>query len=83
MLRTSLIMTVLLCGIGVFTGKADNLVLNPGFETGDLSAWTISGVHSSPSDEGIYYGVDGVDAHTGRYGAYFGPVGGVLNLFTR
>jgi hypothetical protein len=79
MLKTCLLITVL-CGIGGFPVKADTIVMNGGFETADLSGWTVSGAHSSPGDEGIYYGVDAVDAHTGRYGAYFGPVGGVLNL---
>jgi hypothetical protein len=83
MFRAFLTVTVVLCGIGASHAKADNIVVNPGFETADLSGWTISGAHSSPGDEGIYYGVDAADAHTGRYGTYFGPVGGVLNLTQR
>jgi hypothetical protein len=80
MFKISLIIAAVLCGIGASHGKADNIVVSPGFETGSLSGWSISGTHSSPGDEGIYYGVDAADAHTGLYGAYFGPVGGVLNL---
>lgn len=60
--------------------SADNLVTNPGFETGDLTGWTLSGTDSSPADNGIFYGVDTADAHSGNYGAYFGPLGGVLYL---
>lgn len=62
------------------TLTADNLVSNPGFESGDFSGWTLSGTHASADDNGIYYGVDGLDAHTGQYGAYFGPIGGILEL---
>ena len=80
MFKKLLVTTVVLCGIGALNSMADNIVANPGFETGDLTGWTISGAHSSPGEEGIYYGVDAADAHTGLYGAYFGPVGGVLNL---
>jgi hypothetical protein len=69
------------CGtLAAFQIRADNIVTNPGFETGDLSGWNLSGAHSSPSDNGIYYGVDPMDAHSGANGAYFGPVGGILNL---
>ncbi len=60
--------------------QAANLVSNPGFETGDFTGWSLSGTDSAPDDNGIYYGVDIVDAHSGTYGAFFGPVGGVLNL---
>ena len=66
--------------LGAFEAVAANIVSNPGFETGDLSAWTISGAHSGADDNGIYYGVDAVDAHSGAAGAFFGPIGGVLNL---
>jgi hypothetical protein len=61
-------------------GTAANLASNPGFETGDFSGWTLSGTDYLPGGNGNYYGVDSIDAHSGSYGAYFGPVGGVLNL---
>jgi len=69
-----------LFGLLPATVTADNLVSNPGFESGDFSGWTLSGTHASVDDNGIYYGVDGLDAHAGQYGAYFGPVGGILEL---
>jgi hypothetical protein len=66
--------------VGAFQARADNIVNNPGFETGDFTGWALSGTHSSADDNGIYYGVDALDAHSGSNGAYFGAVGGVLNL---
>ena len=81
MRKISAILIFILCAALEGTlARADNLVANPGFETGDLTSWTISGVDSSPGDNGIYYGVDKSDAYSGSYGAYFGPVGGVLDL---
>ncbi len=72
-----LVVTILLTGI---SASADNLVTNPGFETGDPSGWTLAGRDSAPAFNGIYYGVDPADAHSGAFGAYFGPVGGVMTL---
>jgi hypothetical protein len=69
--------------IPIFFGaslRADNIVTNPGFETGDLTGWTLSGAHSSAPENGVYYGVDFADAHAGAYGAYFGAVGGTQTL---
>ena len=45
---------------------ASNLVVNCGFESGDLSGWTTT----PPGYEGQYYGVDSFDANVGSYGAY-------------
>ena len=47
-----------------------NLVLNGGFETGDLTGWTPSSV----ADVEVDTAGDQV-VHSGTYGAYFGPVG--------
>jgi hypothetical protein len=70
-----------LCGVfAVAQANADNIVVNPGFETGNFDNWVLSGADASAADNGIYYGVDAADAHSGQYGAYFGPVGGVLSL---
>jgi Carbohydrate binding domain len=81
MLKSSTILFVLSCTFcGAFLANAANLVVNPGFESGDLTAWTISGAHSDSAGEGIYYGVDTIDAHSGTYGAYFGPPEGVIDL---
>jgi hypothetical protein len=45
-----------------------NIVNNCGFETGSFSSWTIGGNTANPG--GNYYGVDGLDAHSGNFGAY-------------
>jgi hypothetical protein len=55
-------------------------VANCGFESGNFSGWTLSGYDSAPGYNGIDYGVDAADAHSGSYGAYLGGFGGVLNL---
>jgi hypothetical protein len=47
---------------------AGNLVTNCGFETGDFTGWTIDGNTLNPGDN--YYGVDGIDANSGNFGAY-------------
>jgi hypothetical protein len=62
------------------TSGPPNLVTNCGFETGSFSGWTLSGYDSAPGYQGIDYGVDASDAHSGLYGAYLGAFGGVLNL---
>lgn len=45
-----------------------NLVINPGFETGNFTGWTQSGNTG-------FTGVSSAVAHTGSFGAFFGPVG--------
>ncbi|MFL6451853.1 MAG: hypothetical protein ACJ746_29915 [Bryobacteraceae bacterium] len=72
-------MTLLLLGAASPSFSA-NIVANPGFETGDLSSWSVTGANSSPGENGIYYGVDAMDAHSGTFGAYFGSSGGMMNL---
>ncbi|HEY7303453.1 MAG TPA: hypothetical protein VH601_05040 [Bryobacteraceae bacterium] len=67
-----------LCGF-LPIAKASNLVTNSGFETGDFASWTLSGANV-PDNSGIYYGVDGLNPHSGTFEAYFGSVGGILEL---
>src|SRR5258708_2856220 len=46
---------------------AQELLANPGFETGDFTGWTQSGNTG-------FSGATGAP-HTGQFGAFFGPVG--------
>ena len=79
MTKTVLILSIILCAS---FARAANIVGNPGFETGDFTSWTLSGTDSSTclSSNSQYCGVDGNDPHSGTYEAFFGPVGGVLQL---
>lgn len=81
---TRLFLTVFALSFRVYaascTPGSPNLVANCGFETGDLSGWTLSGHDSDPGYNGIDWGVDLADAHSGSYGAYLGGFGGVLDL---
>ena len=69
--------TILIILIGSISAtsavRAQNLVLNGGFETGSFSSWTLTGNTGSTS-------VGGEFAHTGLFGTKLGPVGsdGVL-----
>ena len=47
------------------SAHAQNLLSNPGFETGDFSSW-------STSLDPVWDAVDGNSPHSGVYGAYFG-----------
>jgi len=61
-------------GLGAPAAKADvctvsgNLVTNCGFETGNFTGWTQSGNTG-------FTGNDAFSAHSGSFGAFFGPVG--------
>ena len=43
--------------------QADNIVINPGFETGNFNGW-------SPSGDISFTGVDNFSPHSGRFGAF-------------
>lgn len=64
--------TVLLAGIPT-AAAAQNLVTNPGFETGDFTGWTVEG-------PGTCHGVDGVNPNTGMFGAFFCSTGNTSGI---
>lgn len=58
------------------------LIVNGGFETGDFTGWTVS--VEDPRDVnyfGVRDSIHGISvAHSGQYGAFFGPVYGLIYL---
>ena len=73
MFSKSMFAGVALLGILTAPAIATELVTNGGFETGNLSGWTISGNTSN-------VGVDSSFPHTGSYEFYAGPVGSTATL---
>jgi hypothetical protein len=71
------VLTLICCGVwgasqasaaSICAAVPANLVANCGFETGDLTSWTLSGSILNPLS--TYYGVDSFDANSGNDGAY-------------
>jgi hypothetical protein len=70
-----LAVTAALCALAFCNSsqlRADNLVTNPGFETGDFTGWT----NSDAGGLGVDYLVSNYTAHSGTYSAVFGPPSG-------
>jgi len=72
MMFSAVLALAIFCACPMFAdtcnGVSANLVSNCGFETGDLSGWTVGGNTANPGEN--YYGVDNFDAHSGNFGAY-------------
>ena len=69
--RTSLVLAalVLTAAAAPTTALATNLVLNPGFETGDFTDWNATAAND------LFVGTGSNYAHSGTYGAQLGTVG--------
>jgi len=61
----------MLSSFASYSALGQNLLVNPGFETGDFSGWTLSG---STSFEGVSTSFASTP-NSGRYSAFFGAVG--------
>src|ERR1022692_695173 len=90
-LRSAIMVLVAVVGVAS-TATADsmsscdaasfNMVTNCGFETGNFSGWMLGGNMTNPPGgfDGDGYGVDALDANSGNYGAYLGPIGSAMTL---
>ena len=67
--KTLLFIIAVLAGVALSAHA--NLVVNPGFETGSFAPWTNTG---DTSFSGVGSGAP--FAHSGNFGAYFGPTSG-------
>jgi hypothetical protein len=63
----SKILVTLVGAVWLISTASANLVVNPGFETGNFTGWTQSGNTS-------FSGVSGGVAHSGSFEAFFGPL---------
>lgn len=72
--RTLLALAVLAFGTAVLS-HAGNLVLNPGFETGDFTDWTQFGDTTFNGVCDVSTCPGGFAPFSGTYSAFFGPVG--------
>ena len=62
-----ILLMIVVVASGALSARAQNLVVNPGFETGDFTGWTQWGDTSAT-------GVTSGFQHSGSFAAYFGPV---------
>ena len=71
---------LLLCAASLVAAQSygQNLVQNPGFETGDFTAWTLTG-QTSPYLN-VYVSGQDYFSHTGNYYVDFGPTGPSGNI---
>lgn len=80
----SLLAITVLCfaqSVSAVSTPITNIVTNGDFETGNFNGWTISG-NTGGSTNGSFssIGVDSESAHSGNFGAFFGPVGDLAYL---
>jgi hypothetical protein len=66
--RKTLLFIVAVLASAALSARAQNLVMNPGFETGDFTNWTLSGDTS-------FCSVSTIMPHSGNFAARLGPSG--------
>ncbi len=64
------VIVLLLASPAVPRADPINLLTNGGFETGDFTGWAINLRNQA---DATYYGVSHGSAHSGSWGAWFGP----------
>jgi hypothetical protein len=67
-MRLFIILTLVGFSVMIPYATAANLVVNPGFETGNFSGWTLAGNTG-------FTAVDTTNPHSGTYSAHFGAIG--------
>jgi hypothetical protein len=75
--RPSLLLLLAWVATAAVQAQASNLVSNGGFETGDFTSWTLSGINAPASvDNGTYGLYSQISPHSGNYDADFESDGG-------
>src|SRR6266446_10784432 len=79
-MNKKILLIIAVVASAALTARA-NLVLNPGFETGDFTSWTQFGGTNFTGVTGTF---GGVPPHGGNFQAYFGPTtpGGIMQTLT-
>jgi hypothetical protein len=69
-MNKKILLIVAVLASAALSAHAQNLVTNPGFETGDFTGWTQFGDTSFTAVDSSF---DGVTPHSGNFQAHFGP----------
>jgi hypothetical protein len=73
-MNKKILLIIAVVASAALTARAQNLVNNPGFETGDFTGWTQFGDTSFSGVANL--SPDGTPPHSGNFLSYFGPTSG-------